>query len=93
MCDDANEPFYPDSRYKQCDALIPAAEEKVNKDGELTLYCDLQSTEDGLTCRWNLPDGTVCEVLTSKIRGYQEGPDKQNVHVRFAAYLQSGFSH
>ena len=54
-----------DDQYKQCDELIPAAEEKVNKDGELTLNCDLQSNSQyPIRCIWRLPDGvTECEVL------------------------------
>ena len=72
MCDGEGETFWPDQRYTQCDALIPAAEEKVNRDGEVTLFCDLQSTSDlEITCRWILPDGTQCKVMTSRIRGCQ----------------------
>ena len=48
----------PDEQYTECEALIPAVKEKVNKNGELTLNCDLQDTSvlPLGTCFWRLPD-------------------------------------
>ena len=72
MCDNAGfrRGQTVDDQYKQCDALIPAVEEKVNKNGELTLKCDLQDTSPlAITCIWRLPDGiTECEVRTAYMR-------------------------
>ena len=68
VCDNA--PFRRvariDDQYTLCDKLIPAAEEKVNRNGELTLKCDLQSSSlNKIRCIWRLPDGiTECEVRT-----------------------------
>ena len=71
MCDNAGfrRGQTVDDQYKQCDALIPPVEERVNKNGELTLKCDLQDTSSlPITCIWRLPDGiTECEVLTSYV--------------------------
>ena len=75
MCDNARfrKGQKIDEQYIECEALIPTVEEKVNKDGDLTLNCEPQSTGRLGSCFWFLPDVdgdgefTTCEVRTYRL--------------------------